>query len=140
MVVGRLLSCDYNVAVKILHRIWNLNCKIFFSIFRKDRDRDRDREDRSKDRDRERDRGDREREREKEKEKELRASTNAMLISAGLPPLKASHSAHSTTRHIQHIRHILRIQHTPDMQDTRHFHSALIHLPTYPTHLDTMIF
>lgn len=30
MVVGHLLSCDYNVAVKILHRIWNLNCKIFF--------------------------------------------------------------------------------------------------------------
>ncbi|XP_003927532.1 ATP-dependent RNA helicase DHX15 [Saimiri boliviensis] len=79
----------------------------------KDRDRDRDREDRSKDRDRERDRGDREREREKEKEKELRASTNAMLISAGLPPLKASHSAHSAhSAHSTHSTHSAHSTHT----------------------------
>lgn len=30
LVVGHLLSCNYNAAVNILHRIWNLNCKFFF--------------------------------------------------------------------------------------------------------------
>uniref|UniRef100_F6WD76 ATP-dependent RNA helicase DHX15 n=1 Tax=Ornithorhynchus anatinus TaxID=9258 RepID=F6WD76_ORNAN len=98
----------------------------------KDRDRDRDREDRAKDRDRERDRGDREREREKEKEKELRASTNAILLSAGLSPLKASsHSTHSThSTHSGHSTHTGHAGHTSLPQCINPF-TNLPHTPRY---------